>query len=658
MNLAWRARRLARMGPAEVAGRVRDQGIKLWWRHNPAGRGRPRSLVTHPGLATPLTKAEGPDPEHAAATTAAADRVLAGHWDVLGHPREDLSTGPDWFLDPKTGRRAPQDRYAFGFDHRDPAVVGSNKHVWELSRHHHVTLLAAAAWLTGEARYATGAAAQLRSWWQQNPFLSGIHWTSGIEVGLRLVSWVWTRRLLDDWAGVADLFDANPAFHDQLYAHQLYLSALPSRGSSANNHIIAEAAGLFAASSALPFFPESDRWRRRAAAVLAREIERQTFGSGLNRELATGYHLFVLELALNAALEGEAAGHPLGTAVWDAIIRMMDTLAAVVDTRLKPPRQGDGDDGTALVVDHPARQPGRSLLATGRSLFGAADWWPAVPDRDVRTSLWAALGSPGADPPPRNRLPPDFADSGVILLRDRPGGGDEIWCRCDGGPHGYLATAAHAHADALSIEVRYGGVEILTDPGTYCYSDEPEWRQYFRSTIGHNTLELAGVDQSVSAGPFLWTKPASTRLLGSGDGDVAHWAARHDGYQRLRPPAAVVRRVQLDHGDRMIRIEDEIECSGSHPARLAFHLGPTVQCELEEAEARLSWGGGRAVITLPPDLGWERYRGGLDPLLGWYSPRFGVKLPTTSLVGTGAARGGLKLLTTLRFEGQAAGDPG
>ena len=76
----------------------------------------------------------------------------------------------------------------------------------------------------------------------------------------------------------------------------------------------------------------------------------------------------------------------------------------------------------------------------------------------------------------------------------------EIWCRCDGGPHGFLSIAAHAHADALSVEVRHGGVDILADPGTYCYHGEPEWRTYFQSTIAHNTIEIDGQWQSVRGG--------------------------------------------------------------------------------------------------------------------------------------------------------------
>jgi hypothetical protein len=63
------------------------------------------------------------------------------------------------------------------------------------------------------------------------------------------------------------------------------------------------------------------------------------------------------------------------------------------------------------------------------------------------------------------RRPSRFADAGVTLLRTS--GENEIWCRCDGGPHGYLSIAAHAHADALSVEVRYAGIDILADPGTF-----------------------------------------------------------------------------------------------------------------------------------------------------------------------------------------------
>ena len=139
---------------------------------------------------------------------AAADEILDGRWTVLGVARKDIDD-PDWFFDPVSGKRAPQSDYCFRIDHRDEQVTGNVKQVWELSRLHHLTVLAAAFALSRDHKYAELVARQLRSWWAQNPFLSGVHWTSGIEVGVRLISWAWVRRLLDGWDGAPGLFEKN-----------------------------------------------------------------------------------------------------------------------------------------------------------------------------------------------------------------------------------------------------------------------------------------------------------------------------------------------------------------------------------------------------------------------------------------------------------------
>ena len=136
-----------------------------------------------------------------AAVLAAADRLLRGEWEVLGLARTDLRT-PDWFLDPVTGRRAPADAYAFRINHRSESQTGNVKQIWEISRLQHVTVLAAAWFVSHDETYAALAADHLRSWWRENPFLSGVHWTSGIEIGIRLISMTWIRRLLNDWPKV------------------------------------------------------------------------------------------------------------------------------------------------------------------------------------------------------------------------------------------------------------------------------------------------------------------------------------------------------------------------------------------------------------------------------------------------------------------------
>jgi hypothetical protein len=650
MSVGWYLRRLSRMGPQEVAGRVGDTLRRRRWRATPPDC--PSVTGARFTAVLPAGTIAAVPPDAAKRLVAEADLLMDGHAEFFGVVRDDLAD-PDWWFDPKTGRRAPAG-YAFDVPYRSEDAVGDIKQIWEPSRHQYLTRLAAAYAITGDERYAERVAGHLRSWWEANPPLRGVHWLSGIELGIRLLSWVWVRRLLDGWPGAAGLFEDNPVARDQIWHHQRWLAAFPSRGSSANNHVIAEDAGQLAAACAFDWFPESARWRAGALRSLERQLRANTYLSGLNRELATEYHGLVLELGLAALAEADAAGVPVPATVRPVLLRMTDALAAVVDNRLRPPRQGDADDGHGLIVDGAGTDRWASLLATGDAVFGRLDWWPTVTGTDVRTPMLAALITPYPDngtelsvTRPASR-PSRFADAGMTILR----GPQELWVRCDGGPHGFLSIAAHAHADALSLEVRHDGVDVLADPGTYCYHGQPEWRRYFRSTLGHNTLELDGTDQSVSGGPFLWTRQARSRVLvsdTSGEG-TARWCAEHDGYA----PSVHRRRVELTAASRELRVVDEVR-GPRRAVRLAFHLGPAIAADLVGHRAELTWtrdGEDRsAVLDLPGQLTWSAHRGESDPPLGWYSAGFGRKEPATTLIGTGFADDAEGFTTVLGFHG-------
>jgi hypothetical protein len=578
----------------------------------------------------------------AEAAVAAADRLIAGTWPVFHLHDSHVATDPEWFLDPLTGRRAPAEDYAFGVPYRDEDKVGNIKFVWELSRHQATTVLASAWWLTHDDVYAERAARHLRSWWQANPFLTGVHWVSAIEVGLRLLSWTWIRALLGDWPRVRALFDENPVFTAQIYQHQLYAYRFHSRGSSANNHLIAELAGLSAAATAFPWFAESTGWAEWSRARLVEEAAAQTHEDGLNREQASEYHLFVMEMLLAAALPARMAGAPFPATLDLWLARMADALAASLDATGRPPRFGDADEGRGVLLDAPEADHAAIVLDTCRALVGAAPWWPAGCG-SVLGQVAMQLTQP--PPPPRDVPRPDhFAGAGMTILRAGAGAA-EIWVRCDAGPHGFLSIAAHGHADALSIELRCGGNDILVDPGTYCYHGEPVWRGYFKGTAAHNTLMLDGLDQATNGGPFLWlTRPASA--LDEPVATPAHsWQARHDGYRRLADPVTHHRRVVLDPATRNVSISDWIEAAAPHDATLSWHLGPEIAVTLDGLVARLEWPGGAGRLDLPAQLVWTIHRGEQRPPLGWYSDRFGHKTPSNTLTGHGRLTAGTTLLT-------------
>jgi len=660
MNLAWYWRRLSRMSVREIAVRLETSLRQLAWR---PGAGRPalRAGRLLPGARQPRAvlppgreDAAGAAPAARAALTGCADRLLVGDWPVFAVVRHGVAAEPDWFLDPLTGRRAPQDQYCFAVPHRRRDVVGDLKHVWEPSRHQATVALALAWRLTGEARYAEAAASHLTSWWRENRYLSGIHWTSGIELGLRLLSWIWIRALLSGWPGSAGLFEENPAFLDQLYGHQKYLAAFQSPESSSNNHLLAELAGLAAAAVAFPWFAESEAWARQARERLCRESRRQTAADGLNVEQASEYHRFVLELLWSAGLVAELAGAGFGAGYWQVVGQMSAALRDSLDCLGREPRYGDTDGGRGLGFDAPPTDPVAALLGAAAFVFDDATPAPG----SIFETVVAAIGlkQPGAMPA-RSGLSTVFAESGHVFLR-AGAGPEEIWVHCDCGPLGYLSIAAHGHADALAVEMRVGGVEILADPGTYLYHADPAWRRYFKSTLAHNTLTIEDGDQADYGGSFLWLSPADgviEELDLSPSAPLLVCQARHDGYRSLADPVIHHRRTALDPASRKLRIEDWLEAKAAHPVALAYHLGPAIRVELDGPSAALTWdvpdGRGRAMMGLPAALNWTAHRGEQDPPLGWYSRHYGQREPITVLIGRGTVRPGARLSTRISIDG-------
>ncbi len=690
MTPGWYIRRLQVMDAGEIVWRVRNAATQLRWRARRGSRWPvPPVAPTAARWAGGALPAGSVPAAGSRKLVAAAEAVLDGSWPVFGTRADVSGDAPNWFADPTTGRRAPAGEYCFAVPYRDEARVGNAKRLWELSRLHHVTVLAAAFQQTGDARFAERALAHVQSWCAANPPLCGIHWVSGIELGIRLLSLVWTRRLLDGFPGAARAFEGAPSFRRQLHAHQAWIAAFHSRGTSANNHLVAEMAGLLAAGLAFPLFGDSGQWARFAADALAREVEQQTFPDGLNKEMAAGYHVFALELFLVAGREADAAGAPFGDAYWFAVRAMADALAATVDSSLSTARQGDDDDGRALLLDAPGKPAARAVLEACARVVGPAPWWPRLGKESIGAALLEGVAPPRVLLNGRPAARPNaFHVAGVTILRGAASDEDEIWCRFDHGPHGYLATAAHAHADALSFELRHGGRPVLVDPGTYCYHGERAWRDYFRSTVAHNALEVFGRDLAQAGGPFLWlTRPRARLLMSCGvhGGDAGVVEAVHDGY--ATDGILHRRRLVLDRCGRSLDIVDTVEAThgrrsparassgafatprdaaaphGALPVRLAFSLHPDVACDLREDRAELAWdaaGGCRrsAVLLLPPTLRWAVHRGEMDPILGWYSARFGHKEPAPLLLGAGFVALGAPLRSRIAFGAAADGIDG
>ncbi len=191
----------------------------------------------------------------AAQYLAAADRVAAGRFDVFALEGVELGSPPRWNRDPKTGVEAP---LSFGklLDYRDPRRVGDIRYLWELSRHSHLVTLAQAYALSGDARYSGVIRQHLESWFAACPCGMGPNWSSALEPAIRLISWSLAWQLL---GGVsAPLFEDvegarfRQRWLDSIFQHARFVRGHFSLYSSANNHLIGEAAGLYVGPSPGP----------------------------------------------------------------------------------------------------------------------------------------------------------------------------------------------------------------------------------------------------------------------------------------------------------------------------------------------------------------------------------------------------------------------
>jgi hypothetical protein len=502
-----------------------------------------------------------------------------------------------WHSDYASHKLAPE-RFAALVDYRAFDVVGDCKLVWEVNRHHHWVVLARAYYVSADVRFAEEIIAQYKSWRRQNRFYFGMNWCSPLELGVRLINWVWAFDLIRE-------FDGFEAIRDDLchaiQQHCWYISRFQSKASSANNHLIGEAAGLFVAASYLPDLPLAERWIQDGRAILEQQIQAQSYDDGCTREHAFGYQFFVIQFFVVCGVVAKKTGVDFSPQYWARLEKMMEFLITLGRAHGSPPLPGDCDDGYVLNLgDHP--HDWRSVAKLGSILFGRRDWADAA--ASAESAVWLLAGSAAATseatvPEPSHSIGSQaFAESGYFLLCGPDPNGKSISVLFDSAELGFGALAAHGHADALSFVVSWDNQPVLVDTGTYDYFTYPEWRNHFRSTRAHNALEVDGVDQSIMSGPFMWSSRARARCtewMPRPDGGRV--VAEHDGYSRLPDSVRHQRTVDVTSTTGVVEIVDDLECTGAHEVRRHFHFDPQWQI-VERSENTVVLRAGARLVSL------------------------------------------------------------
>jgi hypothetical protein len=626
----WLLNRLRCMGPGEVAYRLRQAGIKVFEKRGWLDVGSGSGNAMQAGPRQPgAFELPPPATSEREALLLAADRIRAGHVTLFAGRSFDVGPLPEWNRDPASGVLGPG-VYSGDIDILDRALVGDIKHVWELNRHLHLVRLAQASLVSGDPVYLRTLALQLRGWLDQCPPLRGPNWTSGLEIGIRLLNWSLLWQLMKGDASALFAGSSGQRLRTDwlasIHQHCRHIARHLSRHSSANNHLIGELAGLFVGAATWPCWKASPRWRALAAAGLEDQAVRQYSRDGVNREQAFAYHVFSAELLFVAGLAGHAWGQPFSTQYWQILRRAVRFLRSVRDVKGHVPMIGDADDGAAFRLGLDDEDRAAQLLALGEAVFdGAAPHGGAGWLLHALPGPRPAIGAGDLDD--LDRAGWAFPDGGYLLFGSRFGAPHEIKGMLDCGPLGYLGIAAHGHADALAITLSVAGEECLVDPGTYSYWQARQWRDYFRGTSAHNTVRIDGLDQSVSGGRFMWLKKAVARIerMPRSPGDF-DFLGSHDGYLRLPDPARHLRSVRFDAATATLVVRDRVAARGAHRLEQFWHFAPGLGLSLGGDRLRVR--GHAFALELQvsgPDLVLELVRGCENPPLGWYSRSYESK---------------------------------
>ena len=595
-------------------------------------------------------------PQLTAQIVASADAAVDHRFNLLGSgpyrpvdPDRGARDGYvpiDWTLDPVSAARFPNQQPAAGCDIAAIRPPGSDiKRPWELARCYHWATLGQAWKLGGHERHARELFLQCDDFMDGNPVGRGIHWTCTMDVAIRAANWVIGLELVRD----APVDEASwIRALDALLAHGRFIRThLENHYEVTSNHFLSNIVGLQLAGLALRHRDEGRAWIDFAAQALETEIDTQVLADGMDFESSVPYHRLVTELFFAGWRAAAVAGTPLSTAYGDRLRQMHAFMAAVLRPDGLMPQVGDADDGRLHVFrghDVQTPQDPRHLFGPAAAAFEAPAWLPlAGPDAGWDAAWW---GLTIADVPPFAAPPVHafFPDAGIASQRDEAGN----YLLVTNAKVGTKGFGNHKHNDLLSFEYHAAGQPLIVDPGSYVYTSDPDARNAMRSIASHSSLGPAGLEPNEFKPEWLFRmfERAEPEHLAHAASDQAFsYEGRHKGFASAG--LTVTRRFDWSPGTLVIRDTTE---GPSSALEWRFQLAPVVTVAADGRALRLR--SGSTVVRLTPPSGVVF---SVEP--GWYSPSYGVRLPSRQVVGRAAAGGTGAAVWEFRLETEAPPRP-
>jgi len=407
---------------------------------------------------------------------ALAEAIVSHHSEHPSHSKSDLATGNIVLLN--HGVEFNSARYS-------EEILNSQSHLWRFQFHYHEFLLNVAAqdnWAEIEAfikdwleAYDPETIARTHDSW--HPYC----------ISRRVVVWVW---LMFYSAGRGK--GLSDHIQEQMLVslvHQATYLAKNMEWELGGNHLLENATAIAVVGGVLKV-EIAEALQNAAFRVLSKELPKQVLHHGEYFERSPMYHCQITSNLLRVVLCNQ--DDLKVKSLLEPIVRLMlDFLQNTCHPDGEMPLLSDS-------VFHEA--PSIDLIRTTTRIVG----YPFLRDKSY-SSL--------------NRF------GNYFRLQSK-----DTFAICDYGSIAAPTLPAHAHCDALNLEVSIEGDRWVVDSGNYNYEDD-EMRHYCRSSIGHNVVTVDDMNQANVWSVFRMGDRPNVRDQRSGAEKGWSWAsAAHDGY--------------------------------------------------------------------------------------------------------------------------------
>jgi hypothetical protein len=342
-----------------------------------------------------------------------------------------------------------------------------------------------------------------------NPPFYGIHWKSPMDISLRSLNIILSLNVfLKKGAEFSDNFIK--VLSNYLYLSATYISKnMEWSASLRNNHYFANLLGLISISEIFENSNLIKKIRAKANNKIMKEIDFQFNNDGSNFEGSIAYHLFMLEMIyfvieFNKTDSDIINNFKINKLLISKFEQILNFTSNILIDKENIPIIGDNDSGKIIYYNNIYNNLNKInyydlILNNINNLF--KDNYGINLKYNINYISHKYF---------------IYKDIGIFNYKN-----DKYNIYISLGRKAQLGKGGHNHFDNTSFILYVHNKEIITDPGTYVYTSNPEMRNIFRSSSSHNRFSMDCpqnlLSKDLNSLFWLYEKPSIYKIVEEND---------------------------------------------------------------------------------------------------------------------------------------------